>query len=1777
MKRRASKLGSKAKKAGAGLKRAGKSAKSKAGRGLSKLKEKGSADLTKNSQRAYDTAQKVWGIFAPTVMLIYVIPVALINIIIWMILLAQAMYRTMTITRFLPILVGVLAFGLLLLQANQDALIEIGNVTTACVDQIYAYFGKGIFDAFIQTIYPICTWVTYFVSVLKFVIRAVVDEYRCFYTCDPDACACDTCGGVQCTCNTCGDPCICDNDTPGCPTAGGFSVFLQDCCACFVTSFRDALIIAGFTPTEAVNLVQDLIDWFDIAPADPSLFNNFIADFPLPGEVQWIYNTSAKEAPTMRHYYDYGKSEADRLNWERQESDFTYFNVNDGFRVGSELRIGGFFPSKYVRSERWASLDENADPYAKINRGENRHPNCSLDASAYGETYPDNDDGGPQKRCIPENIIDILTAGNDGYEYLVFEVIAVQFVGPLFELFMEILLWFMRFIAIFFDVAWNETLSFMEDFPSNVQDMVISVFQEFTQEFLCTLMGWDLFTDCCLSLDFSGPVEFITTLLGSDCLGIDVSLFVDCFGSLADFTNCVDDIIATDTTIDPTLRSAPRRMVKSAQRMGHLSGEDNPMFKGGGGFSPGKGSMPVSTSSGTLTGSAGGSGFAPVKKARMFPTKYTPVANKVREVVDKEKKVDVAAERQDRLVQIYRTPILRAIHERATGIPMETAYPELKKRFFADEETVTPAFPMRVRTKSTTFSLFTDPQGFSIFKGITSLTGKSVSTLLDFVGNRLYESVERHVSSVGVGEASHFNQAPYSRETLDVVKEFSENKWRKKRESAISHMRRGDANALPEEYYWTNVTEIDGFHRLHMQRVELEEARLENEEYRLREQMERVDPWMRLTHGQKALRYTAEWVSAVKNMLTYPVWSDEMYDFYVPSEIDLRSEINSRHVGSSIVRSISHWLQYIKQSNAKADRDDGNTIDDRPAYYIEGVVVTKGIIWRFLAPWAMERLRDTLANRGPRWEAAAHRVLDSEIESYNKDQEERNNRVKDYIAGEEGATFQMPEMNAALVARWVLDKASYRTAALLHRHMISEALRNGDRERYIQLKAYEESIRGPDGTLKYKHRRAISPDIYQRDYENYMEKKKSNEEKAGVTGWAHRWVEWYQSHGRHIPHNKGVDPEVLEFFRDHNDRLARATTSEDAYRVFKTSTTRLPQLAAIGSILLPLIKNVRYIIAAAAPALTSPGAQQIYSLYMDFLNEYLGSIVREPIDSLVTPTFLLDFTTDFSLATLETFNFIITNYERTAICLAPQIVAQTILFFLAQFSVIIPYVGVAVSAFLGYMNTVGTFFLPLIAVCPPEVVLGEQNFLNFLFDTLDCSPTIVCTTADQCPGRAPCRCMPPRTQWISLFWQKNGDYDNDCPLDSGHCLCFWEGPCDQVAPPLTLNSAFNTDCSEFGYETDAKSVPWYPGNPQIFSSFGNFWGYIKLWVNSGLEWIRFITRSISRGYEPFFSISTFIAISGFGIALSITFGKPVYVVMVTVFLFSVAYGSPLLTTFIEDNLIPAIERVGNTFGFLSSVADFLLTFLRWDNYSDAEPLGGPSTNEGACFLINSGMGLLTSVIFVLGAITLTQLIRAGIFADILALFLYFILLVPRTIWRAYEFIVYVNGYQQTSDEIQDLQQNVFPGGMGGSGSYPISSEELFAPISIDEHQVTYDPLSEGLRRRNPTRESHQMYEEIFSGEDGSPKNTFNPYIARKARNVSEDLAFSRAWDWTRWSIHTHHLHPKIRSWLRISDNDVYDAYKMGELAHPYYDSLAERVARRNRRGWWTRNEERFTV
>jgi hypothetical protein len=516
---------------------------------------------------------------------------------------------------------------------------------------------------------------------------------------------------------------------------------------------------------------------------------------------------------------------------------------------------------------------------------------------------------------------------------------------------------------------------------------------------------------------------------------------------------------------------------------------------------------------------------------------------------------------------------------------------------------------------------------------------------------------------------------------------------------------------------------------------------------------------------------------------------------------------------------------------------------------------------------------------------------------------------------------------------------------------------------------------------------------------------------------------------------RGVSPEIVALSRDHIRRLRAARTPYQAFREFHTTATRLPQLAAVAGVVWPLIKNYKVVAGAAVPFLTSPYGQIILGRYGDFGIDVFGEIFNKPLDDLLTPGFLLDVGEDFTLITLDNILYLTTELIRFLFCQWFSIVLMFIKAVAGPFLSLIPYVGAILSTVVGWLTTGGALLTPLISYCPPEPVVidnvPQQRPWNWFLDILDCDSTQACTTEADCPGQAPCRCSPAygdpgadvgQPQYTTFFWQLDGDYRNPCPGDSGVCLCWPELPCDTQLPPLVLNELFDQDCRDFGYNID-DIIPWnYDGNGVGFFTF------IITSLENALVSLRFITRTIVRGYEPFISMDAMLLVSGLVIGFSIMFGRWVWLVVLVVVLFGITYGSPLLTTFTEDVLIPGLEDIASRFPGLEPVTDFLLDFLRFDDNSPAEPIGEPDPAEFTCFLLNTPT-MFTG--FAAGLVFFSILYSAwvvGLLTAILLFLAYFILLPFRILFAVFGACIVVARIEARQRQEMGFDQGGYDGG-----------------------------------------------------------------------------------------------------------------------------------------------------
>ena len=274
--------------------------------------------------------------------------------------------------------------------------------------------------------------------------------------------------------------------------------------------------------------------------------------------------------------------------------------------------------------------------------------------------------------------------------------------------------------------------------------------------------------------------------------------------------------------------------------------------------------------------------------------------------------------------------------------------------------------------------------------------------------------------------------------------------------------------------------------------------------------------------------------------------------------------------------------------------------------------------------------------------------------------------------------------------------------------------------------------------------------------------------------------------------------------------------------------------------------------------------------------------------------------------------------------------------------------------------------LPLLAIqiaipyCPPDPLVGgkhlQQTIFMYLRDIMKCfqpdfPPPIgkgaydgECVTPLDCPGRAPCRCTDKGGQYNSILL--NMQDETPCGTDenpTGGCRCWPKLPCEfRFGRFNGLTSPFTADCDDlYGY--NIKDIAYFDQpNPWIIakSSYNNFW-----------IWIRFITRFFSNRPQIngliFTAIMSFCAI----IFLAASVKNALYLFAGTL---GVQYGSRIWNNLVVDLILPTLD-ITNEDGYwpFSTFAGHLLSFIRFDNHSVAEPIGHSGLQEGVCWFFNS--------------------------------------------------------------------------------------------------------------------------------------------------------------------------------------------------------------------------------
>ena len=487
---------------------------------------------------------------------------------------------------------------------------------------------------------------------------------------------------------------------------------------------------------------------------------------------------------------------------------------------------------------------------------------------------------------------------------------------------------------------------------------------------------------------------------------------------------------------------------------------------------------------------------------------------------------------------------------------------------------------------------------------------------------------------------------------------------------------------------------------------------------------------------------------------------------------------------------------------------------------------------------------------------------------------------------------------------------------------------------------------------------------------------------------------------RHLGHNvtavrvvsRGKNLEIHTYYGASGPE-GSGTSSSSTIQVGTTVATRVPWAA----ILIPILKNWQLFAAALVPFVTSDYGIFVINSYVAFLLDIFGDIFQEPLDIDVGD--LLDIAIEFTDITINNIFLGLNKIIRYLLC-------RIWSFIISGLMRLVPGVGLI----FGSIFQKSTFFT---SYCPPQPLIVNkepaQNPIEYLLDMLDCfgrpmfsddecdpfevTPPLMCTTKADCPGEPPCRCRTD-AQFPSIFW--SFEDNKPCPMDSGFCMCWPLLPCGQSGdteffpafrfPTFDLSSPFAKDCVEdFGYRiTNIIVYPWPPSPGKLLSTFKDL---IDNTWNNFIIWVKYLTRQISAGnllqvstwrFLIWIPVLIFIAgnyLTSFALAAILTF---------------IAFGLPIISELLIEDTIPILEGLG-------SLGDKILDFIRFPNFSPAEPLGHPVSGENICWLVNIPTALGAAGILYIVILFLYHFLIVGALFGIFAFLFETIAIIPRII------------------------------------------------------------------------------------------------------------------------------------------------------------------------------------
>jgi len=272
---------------------------------------------------------------------------------------------------------------------------------------------------------------------------------------------------------------------------------------------------------------------------------------------------------------------------------------------------------------------------------------------------------------------------------------------------------------------------------------------------------------------------------------------------------------------------------------------------------------------------------------------------------------------------------------------------------------------------------------------------------------------------------------------------------------------------------------------------------------------------------------------------------------------------------------------------------------------------------------------------------------------------------------------------------------------------------------------------------------------------------------------------------------------------------------------------------------------------------------------------------------------------------------------------------------------------------LQWLLVIGLLLFPY---CPPEQKIvnnhitqaGPWKYYDDLLECLDDDLDIgaddydgICSVTGDCKGSAPCICENKGGQYGSVFitFQDNTRCGT-VQAPTGQCLCWPKIDCQFLFFRVTNEDLFRDNCEDLGYELE---IAWYQpvGYFQIFVNC-----YYNFWVST-----KYITRTLTRAPGmPSLLFPVFMAI-GMLVFFYLSFAAGAVVIALVM---GYEYALPLWKDLVIKSIIPALEKAFGGIPLVSYLSNYAMSFLRFPNFTDGQPLGFNRDGEGVCFIFNLG-------------------------------------------------------------------------------------------------------------------------------------------------------------------------------------------------------------------------------